>query len=123
MYCDFSTMATPVVVTSDLGELLAYYTGVLRFRVVQEVRHVLALVESGSLRLQLWQRGDGSARVCRIPLDGRSSDIFRLHSKLARTARSAMVEPGPMLQRWGAWEFSMFDCHGNRLIFSQRADA
>lgn len=123
MLPDLSAMATPVVVAHDLPALIAYYTGVLRFRVVQEVRRVMAVLEHGPLRLQLWQRTGQSARSCRIRLHGSSTAIFEVHARLARHARSAMVEPGPMLRAWGAWEFSMFDSQGNHLIFTQGAGA
>jgi len=116
-------MAIPVLVARDLPALVAYYTGVLRFRVVQEVRRVVAVLEHGPLRLQLWQGTGQGARPCRIRLHGSSTAIFELHARLARHARSAMVDRGPMLRPWGAWEFSMFDAQGNHLIFTQRADA
>jgi hypothetical protein len=120
---DLSAMATPVVIAHDLPALLAYYTGVLRFRVVQEVCRVMALLENGPVRLQLWQRTGETTRFCRIRLHAPSGAVFQFHAKLARHARSAMVESGPMLRAWGAWEFSMFDAQGNHLIFTQRADA
>ena len=116
-------MATPVLFARDLSAFVAYYTDVLRFRLVQEVRRVVAVVENGPLRLQLWQRTDGRARLCRIQLHGTSGAIFQVHARLARHARSAIVEAGPALRPWGAWEFSMFDAQGNHLLFAQRADA
>jgi hypothetical protein len=123
MHADLSGMAIPVVIARDLPALVAYYTGVLRFRVVQEVRRVMAVLEHGSLRLQLWQRTGQGARSCRIRVHGSATAIFEVHASLARHARSAMVESGPMLRAWGAWEFSMFDAQGNHLIFTQCAGA
>lgn len=123
MHADLSAMATPVVVAADLPALVRYYTGVLRFAVVQEVRRVMAVLENGPLRLQLWQCTGEGARTCRIRLHGAPNAIFETHARLARHARSAMVEPGPMLKAWGAWEFSMFDAQGNHLVFTQRAAA
>lgn len=120
---DLSQMATPVVIARDLPALTAYYTGVLRFRVVQEIRRVVAVIENGPVRLQLWQRAGERARSCRIRLHGSPDAIFQVHARLARHARSAMVDSGPMLRAWGAWEFSMFDAQGNQLVFSQGATA
>lgn len=123
MQADLSTMATPVVLAADLPALVRYYTGVLRFRVVQEVHRVVALLENGPLRVQLWQRTGERARTCHIRLHGGTGAIFEVHARLARHARSAMVEAGPVLKPWGAWEFSMFDAQGNHLVFTQRAHA
>jgi hypothetical protein len=119
---DLSAMATPVVFAQDLPALVGYYTGVLRFRLVQQVRHVVALLESGPLRLQLWQRTGQRPRLCRVRLHSPHC-IFTVHASLARHARSAMVEAGPTLQPWGTWEFSMFDSQGNQLVFVECADA
>jgi hypothetical protein len=110
----------PVVPAANLSLLLPYYRQTLRFRVLQEVRGVLALVENGAVRLQLWQRNcRGAAARCRVPLEGAQACIFRTYATLARVARSALVEERPMLMPWGAWEFSLFDREGNRLLFAQ----
>lgn len=114
----------PVVSSANLSQLLPYYRNVLRFRVLQEVRGVLALVESGAVRLQLWQRNtQGSTRRCRIPLEGAGACIFQVYGAFARVARSALVEDRPQLQAWGAWEFSLLDSEGNQLLFAQWANA
>lgn len=123
MLPDLSAMATPVVMARDLPALVAYYTGVLRFRVVQEIRRVVVVIENGPIRLQLWQRTGEHAGWCRIRLHGSPCAIFQLHAALARHARSAMVDCGPMLRPWGTWEFSMFDAQGSHLIFAQSAAA
>lgn len=61
------------------------------------------------------------ARSCVIDLDNGS--VFDLHARLARLARSAIVEDGPALRAWGAWEFTVCDCQGNRVVFRKWAGA
>lgn len=118
------SLPIPVVPAANLSLLLPYYRETLRFRVLQEVRGVLALIESGAVRLQLWQRNcRGAAARCRVPVDGTQGCIFRTYAALAQVARSALVEDRPTLMPWGAWEFSLFDREGNRLLFAQWLNA
>ncbi|NML44369.1 hypothetical protein HHL11_11445 [Ramlibacter sp. G-1-2-2] len=112
----------PVVAAANLSLLLPHYRDVLRFRVLQEVRGVVALIQHGAVRLQLWQRSaQGEPMRCRVPLDGPSACVFRVYGALARVARSALMEDRPQLMPWGAWEFSLLDREGNQLLFSQWA--
>lgn len=112
---------TPAVVRArDLRTLLAHYRWVLGFELLQEVAGVLAIVRRGGLLLQLWQGRAHGPQVCAVPLDGEAC-VFRLHAELAAVARSALVEDAPRLRAWGAWEFSLCDPQGNRLVFSQWA--
>jgi hypothetical protein len=117
----FPAMSVPVVCTPNLAQLLAHYRGELGFRVIQEVRGVLAVVQHGPVRLQLWQRAGKSPGDCRIRLDGQEANVFDVHARLARHARAAMDEDAPRLRPWGAWEFSLTDAEGHRLIFVQWA--
>ena len=110
----------PVVAAANLSVLLPYYRDVLRFRLLQEVRGVFALVQSGAVRLQLWQRSaQGDPMRCTIPLEDNGACVFQVYGALARVARSALVEERPLLTAWGAWEFSLFDREGNQLLFRQ----
>lgn len=45
--------------------------------------------------------------------------MFEVHARLAQHARGALGEDAPRLRPWGAWEFSLTDIEGNRLIFVQ----
>lgn len=114
-------MTVPAVCTPNLAQLLAYYRDQLGFQVAQEVRGVLAFLRHGPVRLQLWQRTGQSLRDCRIQLDGQGCNVFQVHARLAQHARSALGEDAPKLRPWGAWEFSLTDIEGNRLIFVQWA--
>jgi hypothetical protein len=114
-------MAVPVVRASNLGLLVKHYRDVLKFAVVQEVRGVVAFVKHGPVCLQLWQSGGKTRGDCRVQLNGRGANLFQLHVSLARHARAALVEESPQLKPWGAWEFSLIDSEGNRLIFMQWA--
>ena len=110
----------PIVHASNLAALIAYYRGVLRFRVLQEIPAVYALVQHAGIRLQLWQRTGLRPRECRIDLDAGTGCIFDVHSRMSRVARSAIVEDdGPAATPWGTWEFTLCDCQGNRLVFSE----
>jgi len=109
-----------VVHSRNLAGLLAHYRGTLRFELLQEISGVVAVLRRGSLRLQLWQSSGTAPRECSIPLEQRAS-VFQLYADLAKVARSAMVDDYPCLRPWGAWEFTMCDPEGNRLIFSQLA--
>jgi hypothetical protein len=108
----------PIVYARDLGSLLSYYRRVLRFELLQEVFGVLAIVRRGALKLQLWQGDPDAPRVCQVAL-GEDTSVFQLYADLAGVARSALVEEAPRLRGWGAWEFSLCDAQGNRLVFSQ----
>lgn len=114
-------MAVPVVRAANLGMLVAHYRDTLKFTVVQEVRGVVAFVTHGPVRLQLWQSGGQTPCDCRVQLDGRGANLFQVHASLARHARAALAEQSPQLKPWGAWEFSLVDSEGNRLIFVQWA--
>lgn len=114
-------MSIPAICTPDLTRLLAYYRDGLGFQVCQEVRGVLALIEQGAVRLQLWQRAGKFQGDCRIRLDGQDANVFQVHARLAQHARGALGEAAPRLRPWGAWEFSLTDVEGNRLIFVQWA--
>lgn len=112
-------MTVPAVCTPNLAQLLAYYRDQLGFQVIQEVRGVLAFIQHGPVRLQLWQRAGKFQGDCRIRLDGQDANVFQVHARLAQHARSALGEEAPRLRPWGAWEFSLTDIEGNRLIFVQ----
>lgn len=112
-------MTVPAVCTPNLMQLLAYYRDQLGFQVIQEVRGVLAFVQHGPVRLQLWQRAGQFRRDFRIRLDGQGCNVFQVHARLAQHARGALGEDAPRLRPWGAWEFSLTDIEGNRLIFVQ----
>lgn len=112
-------MAVPAVGTPNLAQLLAYYRDQLGFQLIQEVRGVVALIQHGPVRLQLWQRAGKLGGDCRIRLDGHDANVFQVHASLAQHARSTLGEVVPMLRPWGAWEFSLTDAEGNRLIFVQ----
>lgn len=114
-------MAVPAVCTPHLSSLLAHYRDELGFEVIQQVPGVLALVQHGPVRLQLWQRAGRFQRDCRIRLDGQDANVFQVHARLAQHARGALGEEAPSLRPWGAWEFSLTDAEGNRLIFVQWA--
>lgn len=113
-------MAVPAVCTPNLARLLAWYRE-LGFRVSQEVRGVLAFIEQGPVRLQLWQRAGQLQRECFIRIDGRGASVFDIHAALAQRDRRALGEGAPRLRAWGAWEFSLTDIEGNRLVFVQWA--
>lgn len=112
-------MSVPAVCTPNLTQLLAYYRDQLGFQVIQEVRGVLAFVQHGPVRLQLWQWAGKFQGDRRIRLDGQDANVFQVHASLAQRARSALGEDAPSLRPWGAWEFSLIDVEGNRLIFVQ----
>jgi hypothetical protein len=112
-------MSVPVICTPNLSHLLAHYRDELGFRVIQEVRGVLAFIQHGPVRLQLWQRAGKLPADCRIQLDGHEASAFQVHAMLARHARGALNEEAPGLRPWGAWEFSLTDAEGNRLLFVQ----
>jgi len=112
---------TPAVVRArDLRTLLAHYRWVLGFELLQEVAGVLAIVRRGGLLLQLPQGRSHGPQVCPVPLDGEASPHHQPEAHDAHDA-SALVEDAPRLQAWGAWEFSLCDPQGNRLVFSQWA--
>lgn len=113
------TPCVPLIHASNLAELAAYYRRVLTFDLIQQIPGVFALVGLDSMRLQLWQRPGLMARSCVIDLDNGS--VFDLHARLARLARSAIVEDGPALRAWGAWEFTLCDCQGSRVVFRKWA--
>jgi hypothetical protein len=81
------TMAVPVVCTSMLRDLLAYYRDAWGFEVKQEVPGVLAVVQHGPVRLQLWQRPDAVPGNLSITLQGSVTELFELHARLARHCR------------------------------------
>jgi hypothetical protein len=82
---------------------------------------VVGFVQHGPVRLQLWQRAGNFQADCRIRLDGQNANVFQVHASLARHARNVLGEEAPRLRPWGAWEFSLTDAEGNRLIFVQWA--
>lgn len=112
-------MAIPALCTANLTRLLGYYRDGLVFQVIQEIRGVVALLQHGSLRLQLWQRVEKLKGDARIRLDGRDANVFQIHAMLARHALSALGEESPRLRPWGAWEFSLTDLEGIQLTFVQ----
>jgi len=115
------TMTVPALCTANLAQLLAHYRDEWGFEVVQHVPGVVAFVRHGPVSLQLWQRAGRFQRDCRIRLDGQDANVFQVHARLARQARRALGEEAPQLRPWGAWEFSLTDIEGNRLIFVQWA--
>lgn len=110
------TMAIPAVCTSNLRGLLPYYRDSCGFDVKQEVPGVLAVLQRGLVRLQLWQQPAAVPRDLRITLQGSLAEFFKLHAGLARHCRPEEAET-PRLQPWAAWEFSLTDAEGNRLTF------
>lgn len=115
-------MAVPALCTANLERLLAWYRE-LGFRVIQEVRGVLAFIGHGPVRLQLWQRAGPPRHECFIRLDGPGANVFDVHAALAQHARRALGEAAPRLRAWGAWEFSLTDIEGNRVVFVQWANS
>lgn len=112
-------LAIPVLHTPDLARTLAHYRQVLGFQLAQQVPGVVALLRHGPLQLQLWQcAGLSGPQTCRIALDGGPADVFGIHQRLAASAR-ACLDGAPCLRPWGAWEFSLTDGEGNRLMFVQ----
>lgn len=112
-------LAVPVLRTPDLARTLAHYRKALGFQPAQHVPGVVALLRHGPLRLQLWQcAGLPGPETCRVPLDGSLADVFDIHQRLACNAR-AFLDGAPRLKPWGAWEFSLTDGEGNRLMFVQ----
>jgi hypothetical protein len=107
----------PVVRTPDLVRSVGQYRDEFGFELQQMVRHVLAVLRLGSLRLHLWQAAEGfRAGIHRVVV----SDAFSLHSALAQCGRPALSGP-PVLQAWGAWEFTLHDADSNRLCLVQWA--
>lgn len=117
----FPAMAVPVVCTPSLRRALADYRDVLGFQVVQQLPGVLAVLQQGSVRLQLWQRPDAFPGDCHITLQGSVTEIFELHARLTCHSRGPVQTQTPRLQPWAAWEFSLNDAQGNRLTFIQWA--
>lgn len=115
------TMRVPALCTPNLKKLLAFYRDELGFHVLQQVPGVLALLRHGSVRLQLWQQPGAAQTIRTIRIELEEDDAFRLHARLARHERSALADEAPRLQPWGAWEFSLIDAEGNRLVFVQWA--
>ncbi|QJW85242.1 hypothetical protein HK414_23060 [Ramlibacter terrae] len=109
-----------VVRTRSLRGLLPYYRDVLGFRVLQHVPGVLALLQFEQFTLQLWQRNDfGGHSFCVVSLDGRRSDIQRLHAAFRRCDAGGLMERVPALQPRGSWEFGLVDPEGNQVVFEQ----
>ena len=113
-------LAIPVLRTPDLRRTAAYYQRVFGFSLAQEIPGVLALLRHGEVQLQLWQAAMAGPQDCRIQIDGTTGSIFDCHARMARTAR-AWIGAAPVLKPWGAWEFSVTDADGNRLVFVQWA--
>lgn len=124
--------------TPDLARAVNDYTSVLGFTCRQHIPGVIALVEHGPLRLQLWacgaKPGPGerpdppprdwhpeqlSVAVCHIQALFASlrQSILRAVRTSVNGTRSLNVhrlpEGGPVLQPWGAWEFSFTDIDGH----------
>jgi catechol 2,3-dioxygenase-like lactoylglutathione lyase family enzyme len=114
-------LPVPVLRTTNLARTSAWYREVLGLRMVQRVPHVCALLRLGAAEFHLWQVPEvEAAQTCCIVLDGRRTSVFECHAQLARTARG-WIAAAPALQPWGAWEFSVTDCDGNRLRWMQWA--
>lgn len=113
--------AIPIAHAHDLAALAAYYSATLGFELLLEVPATVALLGMGPVRLQLWQRAGLTPRSSRIDIEDGGGSIFHLHARLTRHARNAIAEASPMLRPWGAWEFTLCDCQGNRLTFSEPA--
>lgn len=111
-------MAVPALCTLNLQRLIVYYRDVLGFDLKQAVPAVLAVVQRGPLRLQLWQRPDAIASDIRIALQGSLTEFFELHAALARHATRANEMEPPSLRPWAAWEFGLTDAEGNRLTLT-----
>ena len=112
-------MRVPALCTTNLKKLLAFYRDALGFQVLQQVPGVLALLRHGSVRLQLWQQHCAAQTIRTIRIELEEEDVFQLHTRMARHERSATADEAPRLQPWGAWEFSLIDAEGNRLVFVQ----
>ena len=114
-------LAIPVVRTARLADLLPDYRDRLRFRVRQQVPGVLAVLERGDVRLQLWQVQDhaGPERTV-VDLDACATNIFRLAADLVRAGGPLLATTGPCMQAWGTWTFTLLDAQGNEIVFAQR---
>lgn len=124
--------------TPDLARTVDDYTGVLGFTCRQHIPGVIAVVEHGPVRLQLWACGampgpgeqadshvqswrpeQHSVAVCHIHALFASlrQSILRAVRTSVNGTRSLNVhrlpEGGPVLQPWGAWEFSFKDIDGH----------
>lgn len=114
-------LPVPVLRTTSVVRTSAWYREVLGLRMAQRVPHVFALLRLGAAQFQLWQVPEvEAAQTCCIVLDGRRTSLFECHAQLARAARG-WISAAPALQPWGAWEFGVTDCDGNRLRFMQWA--
>lgn len=124
--------------TPDLARAVNDYTSVLGFTCRQHIPGVIALVEHGPLRLQLWAFGalpgpgerpdphprewhpeQFSVAVCHI-----QALFVSLRQSILRAVRTGvggslslnvhrLPEGAPVLQPWGAWEFSFKDIDGH----------
>jgi catechol 2,3-dioxygenase-like lactoylglutathione lyase family enzyme len=126
--------------TPNLPRAVADYTGVLGFECRQHIPGVLALLEHGSLCVQLWacsapagrwekpdphQRawapGHHRAVVCDI--QALYASIQSAIMKPVRTTLSGtqalhahrLPASAPSLQPWGAWEFAFTDVDGHTI--------
>lgn len=51
-----------------------------------------------------------------MEVDDACCPIFSLHARLEQYGSGLLEQTMPMLQPWGAWEFSLVDLEGNRLV-------
>lgn len=114
-------LPTPVLFTSDLQRLSAFYEVAAGFELLQHVPGVCATLRRAGLVLQLWARAGRSPGHSWITLEAGDPSIFELHRQLAQQAQPLLDCLAPQLSTWGAWEFGLTDIEGNRLVFVQWA--
>jgi hypothetical protein len=120
---DFLLTRRPTLYSHNLNASIQEYVGLAGFTIVQHIPHLAALVQLGSLRLQLLRRypqyeviansirSSAPASTSRAAVD----DIFELHKVLSVKAHH-MLSGSPMLNSLGQWQLDVTDQQGNRLF-------
>lgn len=118
--------------TPDIRRAVADYTGRLGFTCRQHIPGVLAILDHGPLSLQLWAFGARPGRWEKpdprqpgFAPEHHSIAVHHIHALHASLQRAASRSPvsghprveiaKPVLQPWGAWEFSFQDMDGHVL--------
>jgi len=127
---DFLLTRRPTLYSHNLNASIHEYVDVAGFTIVQHIPHLAALVQLGSLRLQLLRRypqyevstnsicNRAPASTSRAAVD----NIFELHRVLLVKAHH-MLSDSPMLNSLGQWQLDITDQQGNRLFLLEHSVA
>lgn len=121
-------MLIPMLTVRDMGEAIAFHTGVLDFRLASvwpEDAPIYAVLTRGADEMHLslahpgGRHGPGSALILCDDVDALFA-AFVARGLRVPTRPDSPVHQAPLDQSWGTRELYVDDPSGNTLVFQQR---